>query len=63
MFAIQHRETGLFVTGTDFSRKKDGGFVQFVSKNPMKLYESKSAAEKDRKRRNCGRKYKVVEVI
>ena len=62
MYAIQHRETRMFVTGTDFSRIIGGGFRQFVSSKPMKVYARKSDAEKDCKRRRCGRIYKVVEV-
>ena len=62
MFAIQHKETGRFVTGTDFSRTTDDGFRQFVFTEPLKVYECKADAISDMKARKCGKGYKVVEV-
>ena len=62
MYAIQHKETGLFLTGTDFSHVIGNGFKQFVFVSPLKVYEERSDAVKDFKRRKCGRAFKIVEV-
>lgn len=62
MFAIQHKETGRFVTGTDFSRETSDGFRQFVFTVPMMVYECKADAIQDMKRRKCGKEFKVVKV-
>ena len=62
MYAIQHKGTGQFVTGTDFSRQNGKCFRQFVCSWPMKVYEKKSDAVEDFKRRKCGKDFKIVEV-
>ena len=62
MFAIQHKESELFVTGTDFSRQENGRFKQFVCSWPMKVYEKRSDAIDDFKRRKCGKEFRIVEV-
>lgn len=62
MYAIKDKERDVFVTGTDFSRQTEDGFLQIVSSVPMKTYDTKASATRDFKRRKCGKGYEVVEV-
>lgn len=62
MYAIQHKDNHMFITGTDFSQRDGSGFRQFLCSHPMKTYEKKSEAVEDFKKRKCGKQYKVVKL-
>lgn len=62
MYAIQNKETELYVTGTDFSQITDKGYKQFLCSYPMKVYEKKSDAINDFRKRKCGKEFKIVKV-
>lgn len=62
MYAIRHKATRQFVTGTDFSRQEGKYFRQFVCSWPMKVYEKKSDAVEDFRHRKCGKNFEIVEV-